>query len=70
MAAEEIENRVADGDADLGGSGVSARRNTPSGRFWIGKSAPARFADSTQLRRCGSCVSLMGMAGLHDSQEW
>lgn len=32
------------------------RRNTPCGRFWIGKSQPAACAESTQLRRAGSWV--------------
>src|SRR5262249_59478006 len=32
------------------------RRNTPSGRFWIGKSAWP-LAEATQLRRPGACVS-------------
>src|SRR5690606_4598960 len=32
-------------------------RNTPKGRFWIGKPFPGRLADSTQLSNDGSCVS-------------
>ena len=38
---------------------LPARRNTPSGRFWSGKSGSGALADATQLRRRGSCVSLM-----------
>src|SRR6267143_1091852 len=33
------------------------RLKMPNGRFWIGKSQPGAFADSTQLFRSGSCVS-------------
>jgi hypothetical protein len=40
MAQTQIEDLIADGDADARGSGVSARRKTPNGRFWMGKSAP------------------------------
>src|SRR5690606_41502503 len=35
------------------------RRKMPKGRFWIGKSQPGSFADSTQLFRSGSCVASM-----------
>ena len=42
------------GEAPLGA-------NTPNGRFWIGKSQPGAFADSTQLRLCGSWVSSSGI---------
>src|SRR5438105_1456716 len=37
---------------------VPRRRNTASGRFWIGNSVSAALADSTQLRSAGSWVSL------------
>src|SRR5215831_4727957 len=37
------------------------RRKTPTGRFWIGKSASGAFADSTQLSRPASCVSLISV---------
>ena len=37
---------------------LPAGRNTPKGRFWIGKSRSGAFADCTQLRSRGSCVSL------------
>src|SRR5579871_4808621 len=30
----------------------------------MGKSCPGRFADSTQLRSCGSCVSLRALVSL------
>jgi len=33
------------------------RLKMPNGRFWIGKSQPGAFADSTQLFKPGSCVS-------------
>src|SRR2546430_153945 len=33
------------------------RLKMPNGRFWIGKSQPGAFADSTQLLKLGSCVS-------------
>src|SRR5690606_19471862 len=36
-------------------------RNRPNGRFWMGKSLSEAFALSTQLRRAGSCVSLISM---------
>ena len=41
----------------------AARRKTPNGRFWIGKSVPARWRDSTQLRSAGSWVSLSVLIG-------
>src|SRR5205085_9093920 len=40
------------------GSCLPRRRNTASGRFWIGNSVSAALADSTQLRSAGSWVSL------------
>jgi hypothetical protein len=40
------------------GSRLPARRKTPQGRFWIGKSAPGSLAAATQLRSAGSWVSL------------
>jgi hypothetical protein len=33
-----------------------SRKKTPNGKFWIGKSAPGRLADSTQLNSAASCV--------------
>src|SRR5512138_2288869 len=36
--------------------------NAPNGRFWMGKSVSGALADSTQLRRAGSCVSSMEQA--------
>ena len=41
------------------GSSEPRRRNTPNGRFWIGKSVAGTFADPTQLLRAGSWVSLI-----------
>ena len=35
-------------------SSAPARRNTAYGRFWMGKSVPAAFAEVTQLRSAGS----------------
>src|SRR5579872_5558662 len=35
--------------------------NVQKGRFWMGKSVSGRLADSTQLFRFGSWVSLIGM---------
>jgi hypothetical protein len=39
------------------GSLVPARRNTPNGRFWIGKSLVGSLAELTQLFSPGSWVS-------------
>src|SRR6187549_2533215 len=36
-------------------------RNTPNGRFWIGKSVPDALALSTQLRRPGSWVAFVSV---------
>ena len=49
----EIENIVPDRDAAA--RAPPGGLNTPSGKFWIGKSA-CRFAEPTQLRRAGACV--------------
>ena len=38
--------------------GFPGRRNTPNGRFWMGKSQPTSLADATQLHSCGLWVSL------------
>ena len=38
-------------------SPLPARRKTPNGRFWIGKSVPGACADSTHETRVGSVVS-------------
>lgn len=40
----------------------AAVQKTPKGRFWSGNSQPGRLAESTQLRRFGSCVSFRSNA--------
>src|SRR6185436_5050527 len=40
-----------------GDSLAPLRLKMPNGRFWIGKSQPGWFADSTQLVSAGSCVA-------------
>jgi hypothetical protein len=56
----QVQHLVTDGDADAPPP-VFRRLKRPKGKFWIGKSASAPFALSTQLSSEGSLVASVAM---------
>ena len=69
-ATEQIEHLVADRHADAWRSASSARRKTPNGRFWIGKSQPAIVGRRHPAAQLGSWVSLTAIADGSLITQW